>query len=792
MSITRDFKLSLVAGRSVPLVINANQYDDGEIWRFTLLDETGQKYSPSTGSIIGLKSDGHIIANAGTVSSTGLVIIPETEQMTAAVGKNFYELLIDDDTHGTANFIVFVEPRPGAGGTPSDSDLAVFQEAIDAAATIGDVVDLVDDVAVLEARMDEFTTLTDGSTTGDAELADIRVGADGTTYPNAGDAVRGQVSDLKNAITNSTSDLFDNQYYFHTNKGAALPSDGNNHIDITSPATSSDWNSWAIPCTENDVFVVYAVGGTTTYAYAFIDSTGLIIARSAGGATVNATEITAPADTAYLVVNDKSGNGRVYAKSLFKNGLKLKKYNTVLYIADGGNVSWTDHSSSPVSLNIGNKNILLRFNNHQYVIDPADILTAASEAGCEVSDTVITANSYMIYYDVSTFTVKVNRAIGTAQGLQLSSQNPVLFYAHYASVRCGLLCDYQNGKRIDSVIASSEQQALDITAIKAVVSDDIVPSYFESNLTEKIPEIISNMNDAGQDGTSFVFITDLHWETNYKHSPALVKRILDKTSVRNVFSGGDIINEGEKAVMYETFLDCINQFRFVPNNGFFPIARGNHDDNSNWSTAADVAAHEFDVNTMYNLFYSQIAEKVTRIDTQRWDYYFDHDAIKTRYVFLDTRRNGLIIDVPQIIACLNTVPAGYHVIFVMHFTLVNATTLFEGCNVLAHVVSAYNERQSGSYTGTYQTATYDFTNAQGYIDLIIGGHMHADFAMNANDENNPAGVPIIASDTDSYRNHSETEGTVNSQCFDVVTINYSAKTVKCVRIGRGQDRVFTY
>ncbi len=207
MSITRDFKLSLVAGRSVPLVINANQYDEGEIWRFTLLDENGQKYSPSTGSIIGLKSDGHIIANAGTVSSTGLVIISETEQMTASPGKNFYELLIDDDTHGTANFIVFVEPRPGADGTPSDSDLAVFQEAIDAAAQIGDASELVDDVAVLKSRMDEFTTLTDGSTTGDAELADIRVGADGTIYPNAGDAVRGQVSDLKNAI--SVLDVFD-------------------------------------------------------------------------------------------------------------------------------------------------------------------------------------------------------------------------------------------------------------------------------------------------------------------------------------------------------------------------------------------------------------------------------------------------------------------------------------------------------------------------------------------------------------------------------------------------------
>lgn len=209
MSITRDFKLSLVAGRSVPLVINANQYDDGEIWRFTLLDENGQKYSPSTGSIIGLKSDGHIIANAGTVSSTGLVIIAETEQMTASPGKNFYELLIDDDTHGTANFIVFVEPRPGADGTPSDSDLAVFQEAIDAAATIGDVVDLVDDVAVLEARMDEFARLPDGSlsTAADAELVDIRVGADGTTYTTAGDAVRWQYSDLKNALNTLNTEV---------------------------------------------------------------------------------------------------------------------------------------------------------------------------------------------------------------------------------------------------------------------------------------------------------------------------------------------------------------------------------------------------------------------------------------------------------------------------------------------------------------------------------------------------------------------------------------------------------
>ena len=52
------------------------------------------------------------------------------------------------------------------------------------------------DLEIERKRIDSFSSLTEGSTTGDAELIDGRVGADGITYPNIGTSIRNQFAKI--------------------------------------------------------------------------------------------------------------------------------------------------------------------------------------------------------------------------------------------------------------------------------------------------------------------------------------------------------------------------------------------------------------------------------------------------------------------------------------------------------------------------------------------------------------------------------------------------------------------
>jgi len=63
------------------------------------------------------------------------------------------------------------------------------------------------DVNILTERVNNITELPEGSTSGDAELTDIRIGGNGVTYSSAGNSVRGQYDALHN--TNKHFDKYE-------------------------------------------------------------------------------------------------------------------------------------------------------------------------------------------------------------------------------------------------------------------------------------------------------------------------------------------------------------------------------------------------------------------------------------------------------------------------------------------------------------------------------------------------------------------------------------------------------
>lgn len=113
----------------------------------------------------------------------------------------------------------YVALKPSVGKVPENGEFWMemngaidFKLIADGSIPAGDSVKLggkgasyyasADELNVERERITNLAKLEEGSTTGDAELADIRVGADGETYANAGEAVRGQIGELKETMDN--------------------------------------------------------------------------------------------------------------------------------------------------------------------------------------------------------------------------------------------------------------------------------------------------------------------------------------------------------------------------------------------------------------------------------------------------------------------------------------------------------------------------------------------------------------------------------------------------------------
>lgn len=379
-------KLNLIPSGVMP-VVYINQGDAGYDKEFLIYNGDTPYNVPSdvSATIRGTKADNYGVTEAATVTTgSNLVTVTITEQMVAAAGKNIYELVFVDTNDlrvASINMVWAVKQDALGDSVISDSDLDyattvmntlqsvhAFKNQLDAnTANIAENADgleaetaarIAADNAESAARQAADATLQSninaeasartsqdanlqaqinqiiapsGSAPSAAEVQNARIGANGITYSTLGDAIRGQVSDLKFDLNYLLENIIDFSTINTVNTGGV--NFVVNKAEKTITATGTAVRNLIIRIKEGItgyskiILKGGATGGsTTTYTLAVYDtSAGSRIGYDNGSAT--GTEITLDPTKTYfvavVVLNGVTVNNVVFTPCAYVGGIVL-------------------------------------------------------------------------------------------------------------------------------------------------------------------------------------------------------------------------------------------------------------------------------------------------------------------------------------------------------------------------------------------------------------------------------------------------------------------------------------
>lgn len=103
--------------------------------------------------------------------------------------------------------------------------------------------------------------------------------------------------------------------------GGYIPCNTLTGINVNTVTTNANYRHAAVACTEGDVFTVSAKGASVGRAWAFVSANGDRLDSATAAQTVTNLVLTAPANTAWLIINDNNTDTHSYYGQLLKDAV---------------------------------------------------------------------------------------------------------------------------------------------------------------------------------------------------------------------------------------------------------------------------------------------------------------------------------------------------------------------------------------------------------------------------------------------------------------------------------------
>lgn len=314
-----------------------------------------------------------------------------------------------------------------------------------------------------------------------------------------------------------------------------------------------------------------------------------------------------------------------------------------------------------------------------------------------------------------------------------------------------------------------------------------IPSYWKTELETKADTIQQIMENVGRNKSAFYWYTDVHWQTNAKKSPILLKYLTDNTQINKINCGGDVINDPSpyNHVNTKYVHDWRKQIANLPNHH---SVLGNHDLH-HWSTDVHKMAYA-------NILAHQETNDMVVSDVDGC-YYIDCPSEKTRYLYLcylTKSQTDMMAQGQFIVDAIKDVKEGWHIVAINHrwFQYASSSTPTTGSipayeKEILDIFDKYNARTTRG--GSNYFYAQDFTSSKGKVEFCIGGHIHADYDFTTN-----GGIPVIitTSDTNQQRHDGDVDsgviGTITEQAVYAIIADYEGGKINVVGIGRGGSK----